>query len=139
MCKCVIHFHSNLSHSHRVDCRKQRFYLYSRRLPSDLQDIDRDVFNEKPSKEDIIAVPEGQGNLHTICFRFQPKQIRSFFQSLATGIQKLYNSATLHTSRGDIHLKLFATECPKTVENFCVHSKNGYYNGHIFHRVIKGK
>lgn len=38
---------------------------------------------------------------------------------------------------GDIHLKLFATECPKTVENFCVHAKNGYYNGHIFHRVIK--
>lgn len=42
-------------------CRKQRFYLYTRRLPSDLQDVDRDVFNEKPSKEDIIAVPEGQG------------------------------------------------------------------------------
>lgn len=41
--------------------RKPRFYLYSRRLPSDLQDVDRDVFNEKPSKEDIIAVPEGQG------------------------------------------------------------------------------
>lgn len=35
-------------------------------------------------------------------------------------------------------MKLFAQECPKTVENFCVHSKNGYYNGHIFHRVIKG-
>lgn len=35
-------------------------------------------------------------------------------------------------------MKLFAAECPKTVENFCVHSKTGYYNGHIFHRVIKG-
>lgn len=35
-------------------------------------------------------------------------------------------------------MKLFSKECPKTVENFCVHSKNGYYNGHIFHRVIKG-
>lgn len=35
-------------------------------------------------------------------------------------------------------MKLFGKECPKTVENFCVHSKNGYYNGHIFHRVIKG-
>lgn len=23
------------------------------------------------------------------------------------------------------------------MENFCVHSRNGYYNGHIFHRVIK--
>lgn len=38
---------------------------------------------------------------------------------------------------GDIHLTLFK-ECPKAVENFCVHSKNGYYNSHIFHRVIKG-
>ena len=28
--------------------------------------------------------------------------------------------------------------CPKTVENFTVHSKDGYYNGHVFHRVIKG-
>lgn len=28
--------------------------------------------------------------------------------------------------------------CPKTVENFCVHSRNGYYNGNIVHRVIKG-
>ena len=27
--------------------------------------------------------------------------------------------------------------CPKTVENFCVHSLNGYYNNHVFHRVIK--
>jgi len=38
---------------------------------------------------------------------------------------------------GDIQIKLFP-EAPKAVENFCVHSKNGYYNGHIFHRVIKG-
>ena len=43
----------------------------------------------------------------------------------------------IHTSLGDIHLKLFPNECPKTVENFCVHARNGYYNGHIFHRVIK--
>lgn len=27
---------------------------------------------------------------------------------------------------------------PKTVENFVVHTRNGYYNGHIIHRVIKG-
>ena len=24
------------------------------------------------------------------------------------------------------------------MENICVHSRNGYFNGHIFHRVIKG-
>ena len=32
---------------------------------------------------------------------------------------------------------VFDCSCPKTVENFCVHSSKGYYNGHIFHRVIK--
>lgn len=41
--------------------KKQRFYMYSKRLPSDLQDNDRDVFNEKPSKEDIISVSTNQG------------------------------------------------------------------------------
>lgn len=124
-----------ISHKFVCDSRKQRFYLYTRRLPSDLQDIDRDVFNEKPSKEDIIAVPEGQGDSYLfLCF----KECSLTCSDRLLGIQKLYNSATLHTSRGDIHLKLFATECPKTVENFCVHSKNGYYNAHIFHRVIKG-
>lgn len=39
--------------------------MYSRRLPSELQDVERDIFNEKPSKEDIIAVPEGQGILES--------------------------------------------------------------------------
>lgn len=41
------------------------------------------------------------------------------------GTQRIYESAILHTTMGDIHIKLFGRECPKTVENFCVHSKNG--------------
>jgi peptidylprolyl isomerase domain and WD repeat-containing protein 1 len=39
---------------------------------------------------------------------------------------------------GDILVRLYPEECPKTVENFVVHAKNGYYDNHIFHRVIKG-
>ena len=35
------------------------------------------------------------------------------------------DSAVICTSFGDIHLKLFFKECPKTVENFCTHAKNG--------------
>lgn len=45
--------------------------------------------------------------------------------------------ATMHTSMGDIEIKLFPEHAPKAVENFITHSKNGYYNGVIFHRVIK--
>lgn len=50
---------------------------------------------------------------------------------------KLAKEAIIHTSMGDIRVKLFYKECKKTVENFTVHSLNGYYNGCIFHRVIK--
>ena len=45
--------------------------------------------------------------------------------------------AVMHTNMGDIHIKLFADKAPKTVKNFVTHAKNGYYNGLIFHRVIK--
>lgn len=41
-------------------------------------------------------------------------------------------------SQGDITLKLFPEECPRTVENFTTHANNGYYDNVIFHRVIKG-
>lgn len=61
-----------------------------------------------------------------------------YLECLILGVQKLYDKAVLHTELGDIHIRLFGKEVPKTVENFCVHSRNGYYNGHIFHRVIKG-
>lgn len=35
-------------------------------------------------------------------------------------------------------LRLFPDECPRTVENFTTHARNGYYDGVLFHRVIKG-
>ena len=44
---------------------------------------------------------------------------------------------TVHTNHGDFKLELFPEIAPKTVENFVTHSKNGYYNGVIFHRVIE--
>lgn len=45
--------------------------------------------------------------------------------------------AVMHTTMGDISIRLFKDKTPKTVENFVTHAKNGYYNGIIFHRVIK--
>ena len=45
--------------------------------------------------------------------------------------------AVLKTNLGEIKFRLFPEEAPKTVENFTTHIKDGYYNGIIFHRVIK--
>eukprot|EP00916_Digyalum_oweni_P004732 GHVL01008377.1.p1 GENE.GHVL01008377.1~~GHVL01008377.1.p1 ORF type:complete len:702 (+),score=144.42 GHVL01008377.1:54-2159(+) len=92
--------------------KRPRFFLFTKRMPEEF-DTGRDIFNEKPSREEaqlIAGVSDG----------------------------KTARQATIHTTMGDIIVKLFSTETPKTVENFVTHSTNGYYNGIVFHRVIKG-
>ena len=44
--------------------------------------------------------------------------------------------ATITTNHGSIEIELFTREAPKTVNNFVTLSKDGFYNGLIFHRVI---
>ncbi len=53
---------------------------------------------------------------------------------------KISNSnphVVLETTQGAIEIELLMDVAPKTVENFMTHVKNGYYNGLIFHRIIK--
>ncbi len=45
---------------------------------------------------------------------------------------------TLKTNLGDIKLKLDFEKAPITAENFVKYAKEGFYDGTIFHRVIKG-
>ncbi|MBI1975796.1 MAG: peptidylprolyl isomerase [Candidatus Vogelbacteria bacterium] len=45
---------------------------------------------------------------------------------------------TLKTNNGDIVLELFADKTPTTTANFIKLSRDGFYNGTKFHRVIKG-
>jgi len=47
-------------------------------------------------------------------------------------------SVTLETSMGDIRIELDAEKAPATVENFLKYVRDGFYDGTIFHRVIKG-
>lgn len=51
--------------------------------------------------------------------------------------QKGENIAVLHTDYGDITLRLFQKQAPKTVTNFVNLAKAGKYNNTTFHRVIK--
>lgn len=97
---------------------KQRFYIFTQREP-ELDESDtqgRDVYNEKP----LGSIVEG-------------KPANEIAPSII-----LPRGAIIHTTYGDIWLRLFPEEVPRTVENFITHAKNGYYDGVIFHRVIKG-
>jgi peptidylprolyl isomerase len=41
------------------------------------------------------------------------------------------------TTQGSITFEMMPKVAPKAVENFVTHVKNGYYNGLIFHRIIR--
>ncbi len=47
------------------------------------------------------------------------------------------SKATIETNKGIIEVELFPADAPKTVENFTNLAQKGFYNGGIFHRVIK--
>ncbi len=46
-------------------------------------------------------------------------------------------SAVIHTEKGDITIQLHADKTPRTVNNFVFLARQGFYDGVIFHRVIK--
>ena len=45
-------------------------------------------------------------------------------------------TATIHTNHGAIAIELFDDDAPKTVENFLKLSRDSFYDGVIFHRII---
>lgn len=46
--------------------------------------------------------------------------------------------AVIETGSGAIEIEFFETDAPKAVENFRLLAEHGYYDGLIFHRVLKG-
>jgi peptidyl-prolyl cis-trans isomerase B (cyclophilin B) len=47
------------------------------------------------------------------------------------------SQATMHTNHGAIEVELFDDDAPKTVGNFRKLASDGFYDGLIFHRVIR--
>ncbi len=46
--------------------------------------------------------------------------------------------AVINTNKGTIKFELLEEDAPKATENFRLLAEKGYYDGTIFHRVIKG-
>ncbi|KAJ4385879.1 Peptidyl-prolyl cis-trans isomerase cyp15 [Neurospora sp. IMI 360204] len=90
---------------------KVRFYMFTN--DQEISKSTRDVQNEKPT---VLGGPK----------KVEQKKVAE------TG-----TSAVIHTTYGDIHIRLFPDAAPKAVENFVTHAKRGYYNNTIFHRVIR--
>jgi len=101
---------------------KRRLFVYSHIDPVLDEDASeealtrRDVWNEAPSVQDQMYTTEAK----------------------RTENASNFSKAILRTTMGDIHIQLFSSQVPKTIENFVGHSKSGYYDNVTFHRVIKG-
>ena len=65
-----------------------------------------------------------------------PKQYSSA-PAQSVDASKTY-TATIVTTAGTLTAQLFPAEAPRTVNNFVFLAKDGFYDGVIFHRVIKG-
>jgi len=52
--------------------------------------------------------------------------------------QKTNPKVIMKTSKGDITIELFQDKAPATVANFLAYVDENFYDGTIFHRVIKG-
>jgi peptidyl-prolyl cis-trans isomerase B (cyclophilin B) len=59
------------------------------------------------------------------------------YPDMVIDLKKKYQ-ATLDTAKGTIKLDLFAADAPKTVNNFVFLSRDKFYDGLSFHRVIPG-
>jgi peptidyl-prolyl cis-trans isomerase B (cyclophilin B) len=59
------------------------------------------------------------------------------YPQLSTEVSDDEKLIEMETSMGNIKIKLFPEYAPKAVKNIVKHSEEGYYDGLIFHRVIK--
>jgi len=59
------------------------------------------------------------------------------YPQLSSEVSENEKLVEMETSMGTIKIKLFPEYAPKAVENFVKHGEEGYYDGLIFHRVIK--
>jgi cyclophilin family peptidyl-prolyl cis-trans isomerase len=59
-------------------------------------------------------------------------------QGAAMEEKDLNPSVIIETTIGNVTVELYQDKAPKTVANFLEYVKAGYFNGTIFHRVIKG-
>ncbi|SPC67678.1 related to Peptidylprolyl isomerase domain and WD repeat-containing protein 1 [Ustilago sp. UG-2017b] len=110
---------------------RARFYMFTRVDPDSMSGSgeggtseNRDVFNERPTREEqtIASATAAIGN-----GRNRGDDSSAF----------KHTTATLHTTLGDIQLTLYTELVPKTCKNFVGLAKKGYYDGVIFHRIIK--
>lgn len=96
------------------------------------------VFSQMPKKDALVKEPPNNEKLNIDPTQGMAQQNAKQSELPTNMIKegKMY-SVILHTSEGDIAIKLNASGTPVTANNFLYLSKKKFYDNTIFHRVIK--
>lgn len=93
------------------------------------------LFSDK--KNDVEEIPIVQNFVNNTATTTQVFEDGTL-PEVTTTIKKEKNMITIETNYGKIVFETYNSDAPKTVENFVTLANKGFYNGLIFHRVIKG-
>lgn len=111
------------------------------RFGTDMLASENAIINSQLARQPTVVA--ASYNVATL-FVFSDGEVKERDKALTTAKEKngslkraSITSVTLHTTLGDIGIRLFAAHTPKTVENFVGLCQKRYYNNVIFHRVIK--
>jgi len=95
----------------------------------------------KPDKINVVDTPKVIQKKTAEPEVFLPEASSTIVSSTPTDLITKKNTmpiVKIKTNKGDITFELYPADAPKTVENFISLAKKGFYDGVIFHRVIKG-
>jgi cyclophilin family peptidyl-prolyl cis-trans isomerase len=90
---------------------------------------------EKISRVPVDAQGMVEKPVKILKVTIEKKKVEPF---LATPVDQLGRTVTLKTTLGDIKIKMEPDWAPNHVRNFLKLTETGWYNGTVFHRVVKG-
>ena len=90
---------------------------------------------EKISQVPVDAQGMAEKPVRILKITIEPKKVQPF---LNTPVEELHRTVTLKTTLGDLKIQMEPDWAPNHVRNFLMLVDTGWYNGTIFHRIVKG-
>ncbi len=90
---------------------------------------------EKISQVPVDAQGMAEKPVRILTVTIEPKKVQPF---LDTPVDQLHRTVTLKTTLGDIKIQMEPDWAPNHVRNFLMLAETGWYNGTLFHRIVKG-
>src|SRR5437660_9860427 len=84
-----------------------------------------------------LPAPISEAPTPTATPRPQPKQLPAQEKKESVSMNSSNEVAVIKTSEGEMVLEFWTDAAPNTIENFKKLARQGFYDGTIFHRIIK--